>query len=104
MHRNILIEAKYLKSLGEKSRGLINRAVEPVFFKTRFGIHTFGMSYPIDVLVLDKEFKVVNIKENLKPNNLFFWFPVYDNILELPKNTVREHNIKIGIKVGLDLY
>ncbi len=57
-----------------------------MLFKTRFGIHTFFMKYPIDVIVLNKNNKVIQIKKNLKPNKLFLWNPKYSKIIELPNN------------------
>ena len=50
--------------------GLIGKDPTPLFFKTRFGIHTFGVITPIDVLILDKNYKVVKIKA-LLPLGLF---------------------------------
>ncbi len=67
-----------------------------VFFRTRFGIHTFGLSFPIDVLVLDNENKVVKLKKDLRPNNMFFWNPIFDKILELPSGIVLKKKIQIG--------
>lgn len=71
--------------------GLIGKKnPEPVFIKTRFGIHTFGLKYSIDILVLEKSgkeenvFKIVQIKKNLSPNRLFFWNFRYSHLIEIP--------------------
>ncbi len=103
MHNIVKIKARKLSGLFEKSMGLIGHQPEAVFFKTRFGIHTVGMKYPIDILILDKNFQVVKIKESLEPNKIYFWFVGYDNVLELPKNTIEVHNIKIGETIDLEL-
>ena len=58
-------------------------------FKTRFGIHTFFLKLPIDVIVLDKNKKAVIIKRSLKPNRIFFWNIMYDTVVELPKNSIQ---------------
>lgn len=63
-------------------------------FITNFGIHTFLMNHPIDVLILDNNSKVLKIKKNLKPNKLFFWNPKFSKIIELM--LIKNHNTKIG--------
>jgi len=69
--------------------GLIGKnKPEPILFKTRFGIYTFFMRFPIDVIILDNKYKVVKLKENLKPNSIFVWNPKYNIVLELPAGTI----------------
>lgn len=88
---------KYAQTLLDNVIGLIgkNRSVSMVFH-TRFGIHTFGMRFPIDVLILDKTNKIVRIKENLFPNRIFFWNPLYDTVLELPAGTINKTKSELG--------
>lgn len=84
-------------SFKQKAFGLIlEKKADAMIFQTRFGIHTFFMKQPIDVLVLDNLKKVVKIKENLKPNSIFLWNPKYDLVIELPKETVKKIKIEIG--------
>lgn len=81
-------------SLWQQTKGLLGTTkAYPLLLKTRWGIHTFGMKYAIDVVILDKENKVVKIKENLKPNYFFVWNPKYNKVLELPTRFVGEKNI-----------
>lgn len=80
--------------------GLIGvKKPKAVFFKTHWGIHTFGLRFPIDILILDNENKVVKIKENLKPFRLFLWNPKFNSVLELPEGTVKNDNISIGDQI-----
>ena len=89
-----------LSSLKEKSIGLIGKTkIEPVLFKTHFGIHTFGMKQAIDVLILDEENRVVKLKENLKPNRLWFWNLKYEKVVELPGGTIEEQKIRRGSQI-----
>jgi uncharacterized membrane protein (UPF0127 family) len=93
----IEIKVRKLTTWKEKTEGLLAFAKpEPVIFETRFGIHTFFMKYPIDVLILDREGRVVKLKTYLKPFRIYFWNPYYNKILELPKGTIREKKIKLG--------
>ena len=98
------IHVTFLKSLAAKSRGLLaHQKASPVLIKTRFGIHTFGMRFPIDVLILNKNDEVVKTAENLKPNRIFIWSLFYDTVVELPAGEITKRNIKIGEKVKLKL-
>lgn len=79
------IRVKELSSFWEKSKGLIGDTTGiPVFFRTRWGIHTFGVSQTIAVAILDDSNKIVKIKE-LRPNRIFFWNPKYNQVLEIPQ-------------------
>jgi uncharacterized membrane protein (UPF0127 family) len=98
------INVKFLRTPWEKFTGLIGQKnIYPIFFKTHFGIHTFGMKTPIDVLVLDKTNHVVALKTNLLPNHLFFWNPVYEKVLELPYGEISKNNIAIQTFVRINL-
>lgn len=91
------LEVKRLKSLKERTTGLIGQEkITPVIFETRFGIHTFGLKVPIDVLILDYQNRVVILKQSLRPNRIFLWNPKYKVVLELPNGTINNSNIKKG--------
>ncbi len=91
----IKIKAKKLSSWLEKSEGLLGaKKPSPIFFKTHFGIHTFFMKFPIDVVILDSKGRVVTIKESLFPNQLFLWNPIHSGVLELPQGVVKKMKIK----------
>lgn len=86
----------------QKMVGLIGRkAPQSLLIKTRFGIHTFGVRFPIDVLVLDKHGGVVRRKQSLLPNRVFFWNPQFDTVVELPQGTIQDKGIKKGDIVHL---
>jgi hypothetical protein len=95
-------KVKVLKSRLDKMKGLIGAEKPyPIFFKTRWGIHTFGVRFPIDVLILDGEFKVVKAVANLPPNRILFWPIFYENVLELPAGEIERQQIKLGDKIKL---
>lgn len=89
-----LIEAKTFK---QQILGLIVHA-QPIalLIHTRFGIHTFGMKYTIDILILDHTNHVVHIKEKLTPNRIFFWNPLFSKIIELPQGSIQKSKTTIG--------
>lgn len=91
----IKIKTNIATTLHSKTLGLMfHDKIEPLFFQTRFGIHTFFVKHPLIILVLDDKFKVTQTKL-LSPNKIFFWNPKHKNILELPANK-KYKNIKIG--------
>jgi uncharacterized membrane protein (UPF0127 family) len=65
-------------------------------FSTPQSIHMFFVFYPIDVVFLDKNRKVVDIKKGLKP------FGIYDSwkssvyVLELPEHTIKSSRTELG--------
>ncbi|MBI3985187.1 MAG: DUF192 domain-containing protein [Candidatus Levybacteria bacterium] len=85
-----------LKSLWDKTFGAIRFKDKILSFKTRFGIHSFFLKAPLDVVILDKEKRVVKIKENLLPNRLFFWNPKHSQVLELPSGFIEKLRLKVG--------
>lgn len=64
---------------------LTEKNADAILFNTRFGIHTFFMKFPINIIILDKNNRVVKIKKDLNPNRLFFWNPKYSTIIEIKK-------------------
>jgi uncharacterized protein len=89
-------------SLVDQSLGLLkHKTPQAMLLKTRFGIHTLFMNYPIDVVILDNKHRVVAIKENLKPNEYFVWNIKYNLVLELPTGTIRATETEIGDIISL---
>lgn len=100
----ITLKVKVANSFIKQVKGLISQEnITPILFKTRFGIHTFGMKVPLDILVLDNDYRIVKIKEKLVPNHFFFWNPYYQIIVELPLNTIVLQGMKVGDKVKLEI-
>ena len=80
-----------------KVKGLIGeKTPEAIVFKTRFGIHTFLLQFPIDVIILDKNARIVAIKRNMKPNRVFFWNIRFDKVIELPVGGLEKSKTQIG--------
>ena len=82
---------------GDRARGLIGET-EPrgLLLSTRFGIHTIGLKFPIDVAVMDFECYVRAVRRNLPPYSFFFWNPRYATVLELPGGTLARTGTALG--------
>lgn len=97
----VILKVKKLTGF-DRITGLIGaKKAYPVFLNTRFGIHTFGLKFNIDVIILNKKNEVVKTAGNLKPNRVFFWPLLYNKVLELPAGEIKKHKIRIGDKLGL---
>lgn len=97
LNLSVNLQVVELKSFKEKSLGAIfSKKSAALFFNTRFGIHTFFMKHPLDIIVFDKKGEVVKFKENLAPNSFFFWDFKYSNVLELPFGIIKKLKLKKG--------
>ena len=78
-----------------KSKGLMFR-IKPIkkiyMFKKCSSIHTFFMLQNIDVCILDKNYKIVYLKENVKKNRVLIKKGYYT--LEMPLGTCK--CLKVG--------
>ncbi len=72
-----------------------------LYFQSRWGIHTFGMKYPIDIIILDNACIVRARKSYLQPWSVFFWNPKLKHILEMPPGTIEKKNIYLGDKISI---
>lgn len=96
------IKVKTADNLFLRIKGLIGfNKISPILIKTRWGIHTFGVLAPIDVVILDYKNRVRIIKIGLKPNKVFLWNPVYNKVLELPSGFILQNKLNIGTKISL---
>jgi hypothetical protein len=88
---------RILTRWGETAQGLIAETTpEAVLLRTRWGIHTFGVKFPIDVVVYDSTNTVRAVCESLKPFRFFFWNPQWENVLELPTGTIAATRTEVG--------
>ena len=70
-----------------------------LFFPKTRSIHTFFMKEDIDVIMIDKENKVVYFKMNLKKNRIRIKKKAYHTI-ELPHNSLNKININDKLTIS----
>jgi len=81
----------------DRSLGLLLKSnPRNLLFKTRFGIHTFFLKKTIDVVVLDEKRRVINLKNQLAPNRLFFWNPRHQVLIELEAGSIKKSKVRVG--------
>ena len=98
------LKVKLCSSIANRTIGLIGKTKPgPLMFFTRFGIHTFGMRFPLDIIVLDDNSVVVELKQGLEPNHIFLWPLKFNKVVELPEGCIKTKKIKIGSKLSLKM-
>jgi hypothetical protein len=89
-------------------RGLIGHAPlapgEGLLIVPCSSIHTHFMGFPIDVLYVDKEQKVVGVDENLKPWRFGHFFRRVRFVVELPAGTVAATGTQAGDQLQVEGY
>jgi hypothetical protein len=97
------------KGLSVKEKLKENEAMLFVFEKP--GKHSFwmkDMKFPIDIIWLDSNGKIVHIEENLEPCSLVFACPSYtpntdsQYVLETVAGFIPRHNVSVGTDVDLN--
>jgi uncharacterized membrane protein (UPF0127 family) len=64
-------------------------------------VHTFGMRFPIDLVYIDRQNRIVKIRSNLGPWRISGCLRAH-SVIELPAGTVRDTNTITGDTLALD--
>lgn len=87
--------------------GLIGKtnlsADEGLFFPRCKRVHTYGMRFPIDVVFIDKESRVLGIVANLVPWRISPKIKSVDSCLELRGGVAARNGIVVGTKLSREL-
>ncbi len=67
------------------------------------GVHTLGMGFPIDVLYLDHELRVLRIQSHVRPWRLTPVLRHAASVLELPCGILAETNTAVGDTIEITL-
>ena len=103
--KTILAEKyKLCRNIFSKSSGLMfskkNKTLIFIFKKEKINpLHMFFVLYPIDVLFLDENKIIAEIKENFKPFTFYTPKKKSKYIIELPKNSIKTSKTKINDKI-----
>ncbi len=60
------------------------------------GIHTLGMLFDIDVVFLDRDLKVVALRERVRPFSMTGLYLNAESVLELPSQTISKSGTEVG--------
>lgn len=67
------------------------------------GVHTLAMSYPIDVVYLDRHHRVLHVEENVKPWRFAPMRMQAVSVLELPCHTAWDTQTAVGDHIEIRL-
>jgi len=67
-------------------------------------IHTMGMMFSFDVVMIDKNFKVVSVKELVKPFRIILPKLRAESVIELPAHTIFRSRTEVGDELVIDRY
>ena len=67
-------------------------------------IHTIGMLFSFDLVLLDKDFKVVGLRELVRPFRITMPNPKAESVLELPAHSIFRSRTEIGDQLVIDRY
>jgi len=89
-------------SLPARMRGLLGRsslsAGEGLLIRPCKGIHTFFMKFPIDVVFLDRDNRILALNHSLPPYRITRIYPRAVSVLELPAGTLGK-SVAVGDKM-----
>ena len=94
----------FLKGLGLMFSRPLNDKCLVLRFKSEKirPLHMYFVFYAIDVLFLDKDSRVVEIKENFKPFSFYFPKNKAMFIVEVPLGTAKKARVEIGDAVDFE--
>ncbi len=89
--------SKFLGLMGRKGFGQSSG----LWLRDTNSIHTFFVFFPIDVVFLDSEMKVLRTVEDMRPFRVSPIVWKAKSVLELPTETIRSKGIKIDDQIKL---
>jgi uncharacterized protein len=67
-------------------------------------IHTIGMLFSFDVVMIDKDFRVVSVTEMLKPFRVLLPKLRAESVIELPAHAIFRSRTEVGDQLLIDRY
>src|SRR5216683_3203403 len=67
-------------------------------------IHTIGMLFSFDVVMIDKNFNVVSVKELVKPFRIILPKLRAESVIELPAHTIFRSRTEVGDELVIERY
>lgn len=67
-------------------------------------IHTIGMLFSFDVIMVDKNFRVVSVKEMVKPFRIILPKRHAESVFELPRHTIFRSRTEVGDQLVVERY
>ncbi|MEK6399084.1 MAG: DUF192 domain-containing protein [Terriglobus sp.] len=99
----VVAETSLRRAVGLLGRtGLTSQ--EGIWIKPSSGVHTIGMRFPIDVVGLDAQCRVVRLWPSLQPYRLTAIVPSVRTVLELAAGRIHECGLQQGDQLQIQEY
>ena len=97
---NPVSQPRLARTQWEKARGLMFSRPHDVLFEfseeEKLKFHMVFVFYPIDIIFMDKQMRVVDLKERFKPFTFYYSKACSSTVLEAYHGFIKEHGISIG--------
>lgn len=88
------------RTLPARTIGLIGRTrAAPMLFPKCHSIHTFFMRFPVDILCLDRNDRIIKSMPGVKPWRVVSGGRRAASVLELPAGYVRQKGLGVGDRI-----
>ena len=94
------------KTFVQRAKGLLGRRELPagraLWIQTSNSVHTFFMKFPIDLIFLDRELRVVKTHANVPAGRLTLPLWSATSVVELPAGFLASVNVQPGERLHVD--
>jgi uncharacterized membrane protein (UPF0127 family) len=95
-------------SIASRLIGLLGkRSLKPdagVWIVPANAIHTIGMLFSFDLVMVDKDYRVVSVTEMVKPFRIILPKRRAESVIELPAHTIFRSRTEVGDQLMIDRY
>ena len=104
----LAFRVKVADSVASRLIGLLGRkSLKPdsgVWIVPANSIHTIGMLFTFDLVLIDKDFKVVGVRELVRPFKITRPNFRAESVLELPAHTIFKSRTEVGDQLVIERY
>jgi uncharacterized protein len=104
--QTLVARGKATTNRWERGKGLIGHAPlqpgEGLLIRPCSSVHTFWMSFPIDVVYVDQSHRVVALAPNLVPNRIGPIARRAAYVIELPAGAIDQTGTEVGDQLAVD--
>ncbi|MFT4308040.1 MAG: DUF192 domain-containing protein [Candidatus Woesearchaeota archaeon] len=103
---NPVSQPRLARTQWEKARGLMFSRPHDVLFEfgeeEKLKFHMVFVFYPIDIIFMDKQMRVVDLKERFRPFTFYYSKACSSTVLEAYHGFIKEHGISIGDELTVE--